>query len=80
MGKRLRALLRHANLRVPLSNGKHAQHDQTKLQYIYWLLSCFTVDVQGNARNGGIFRCVEAIGQAVSCGINSNVSTRFIPL
>lgn len=49
-------------------------------QYIYWLLSCFTVDVQGNARNGGIFRSVEAIGQAVSYGINSNVATRFIPL
>ncbi|WVQ84846.1 hypothetical protein IAT38_007003 [Cryptococcus sp. DSM 104549] len=48
--------------------------------YIYWLLSCFTSDVQGNARNGGIFRCVEAVGQAVSYGINSNAKTRFIPL
>lgn len=49
-------------------------------QYIYWLISCFVVDVQGNARNGGVFRCVEAVGQAVSYGINSNVEARFIPL
>ncbi|OXG14844.1 membrane protein [Cryptococcus neoformans A2-102-5] len=48
--------------------------------YIYWLISCFTTDVGGNARNGGIFRCVEAVGQAVSYGINSNAKTRFIPL
>ncbi|WVQ81636.1 hypothetical protein IAT38_003760 [Cryptococcus sp. DSM 104549] len=48
--------------------------------YIYWLISCFVIDVQGNARNGGIFRCVEAVGQAVSYGINSNVATKFVPL
>nr|XP_018261868.1 uncharacterized protein I303_06313 [Kwoniella dejecticola CBS 10117]OBR84026.1 membrane protein [Kwoniella dejecticola CBS 10117] len=48
--------------------------------YIYWLISCFVVDVQGNARNGGIFRCVEAVGQAVSYGINSNVKAKWVPL
>ncbi|WWD00433.1 hypothetical protein V866_007346 [Kwoniella sp. B9012] len=48
--------------------------------YIYWLISCFTADVQGNARTGGVFRCVEAVGQAVSYGINSNVKTKMIPL
>ncbi|WVR07892.1 hypothetical protein IAU60_004935 [Kwoniella sp. DSM 27419] len=48
--------------------------------YIYWLISCFVVDVQGNARNGGIFRCVEAVGQAVSYGINSNVKAKMVPL
>ncbi|OCF32133.1 membrane protein [Kwoniella heveanensis BCC8398] len=48
--------------------------------YIYWLISCFTSSVGGNARDGGIFRCVEAVGQAVSYGINSNSKTRFIPL
>lgn len=29
--------------------------------WAYWLLSCFTSDVQGNARNGGIFRSIEAV-------------------
>ncbi|KAK8846878.1 hypothetical protein IAR55_005968 [Kwoniella newhampshirensis] len=48
--------------------------------FIYWLISCFTTDVAGNARNGGIFRCVEAVGQAVSYGINSNIKTGFVPL
>ncbi|WWD08235.1 hypothetical protein V865_006346 [Kwoniella europaea PYCC6329] len=48
--------------------------------YIYWLISCFVIDVQGNARNGGIFRCIEAVGQAVSYGINSNVKAKWVPL
>ncbi|TYJ55843.1 hypothetical protein B9479_003495 [Cryptococcus floricola] len=48
--------------------------------YIYWLISCFTASVSSNATNGGIFRCVEAVGQAVSYGINSNTNSKFIPL
>jgi hypothetical protein len=40
-------------------------------QYVYWLLSCFATDVQSNARNGGIFRFWEAVGQAISYGISS---------
>ncbi|KAG7529371.1 hypothetical protein FFLO_05723 [Filobasidium floriforme] len=48
--------------------------------YIYWLISCFADDVNANARNGGVFRAIEAIGQAVSYGINAKAGNRMIPL
>ncbi|PWN90194.1 MFS general substrate transporter [Acaromyces ingoldii] len=34
--------------------------------YMYWLISCYSTDVQSNARMGGIFRSIEAVGQAIS--------------
>jgi hypothetical protein len=46
--------------------------------YIYWLLSCFQGDVNGNARNGGVFRAIEAAGQAISYGVNSKVKNGFV--
>jgi hypothetical protein len=48
--------------------------------YIYWLISCFQVDVNGNARNGGVFRAIEAAGQAVSYGMNSKIKNGVIML
>ncbi|KAI3398515.1 hypothetical protein diail_9039 [Diaporthe ilicicola] len=40
--------------------------------YMYWLISSFATDAQSNVRNGAAFRCVEAVGQAVSYGLNTN--------
>ncbi|RJE21794.1 hypothetical protein PHISCL_05885 [Aspergillus sclerotialis] len=39
--------------------------------YMYWLLSSFATDAQENVRNGAAFRGIEAVGQAVSYGINT---------
>lgn len=48
--------------------------------YIYWLISCFSDDVTANARNGGVFRAIEAAGQAVSYGLNSKVQRVIISI
>ncbi|KAL1883233.1 hypothetical protein Daus18300_000291 [Diaporthe australafricana] len=42
--------------------------------YMYWLISSFATDAQSNVRNGAAFRCVEAVGQAVSYGLNTNAN------
>ncbi|KAL4890096.1 major facilitator superfamily domain-containing protein [Aspergillus ambiguus] len=39
--------------------------------YMYWLLSSFATDAQENVRNGAAFRCIEAVGQAVAYGMNT---------
>jgi len=39
--------------------------------YMYWLLSSFATDAQANVRNGAAFRCLEAVGQAISYGMNT---------
>lgn len=46
---------------------------------VYWILGQFASDVSTNARTGGVFRCWETVGQAVSYGINSKASNKFIP-
>ncbi|XXG98145.1 hypothetical protein Hte_004466 [Hypoxylon texense] len=46
---------------------------------VYWVLGQFASDVSTNARTGGVFRCWETVGQAVSYGINSKVANQFIP-
>ncbi|KAK8101998.1 hypothetical protein PG999_012372 [Apiospora kogelbergensis] len=43
--------------------------------YMYWLLSSFATDAQANVRNGAAFRCLEAIGQAISYGMNTQIET-----
>ncbi|ROV96980.1 hypothetical protein VSDG_04141 [Cytospora chrysosperma] len=43
--------------------------------YMYWLISSFATDAQSNVRNGAAFRCIEAVGQAVSYGVNTNANT-----
>ncbi|KAJ4305249.1 hypothetical protein N0V90_000780 [Kalmusia sp. IMI 367209] len=43
--------------------------------YMYWLLSSFATDAQSNVRNGAAFRCLEAVGQAVSYGMNTQIKT-----
>ncbi|OAL00668.1 MFS general substrate transporter [Phaeosphaeriaceae sp. SRC1lsM3a] len=43
--------------------------------YMYWLLSSFATDAQANVRNGAAFRCLEAIGQAISYGMNTQIKT-----
>ncbi|KAK7756497.1 hypothetical protein SLS62_001331 [Diatrype stigma] len=43
--------------------------------YMYWLLSSFATDAQANVRNGAAFRCLEAIGQAISYGMNTQITT-----
>jgi hypothetical protein len=48
--------------------------------YVYWLLSCFAGDVQSNARNGGIFRFWEAVGQAIAYGISSDKTLGARPM
>jgi hypothetical protein len=47
---------------------------------VYWLLSCFATDVTSNARNGGIFRFWEAVGQAISYGVSSRKELGNTPL
>jgi hypothetical protein len=93
LGKRICPILHDANPRVHVSNGESCKDRNTGLslrsclttsschrQYIYWLISCFADDVNANARNGGVFRAIEAIGQAVSYGINAKAGNRMIPL
>ncbi|RYO83481.1 hypothetical protein DL764_009452 [Monosporascus ibericus] len=46
--------------------------------YMYWLLSSFATDAQANVRNGAAFRCLEAVGQAISYGMNTQ--TKANPL
>ncbi|KAI0100441.1 MFS general substrate transporter [Hypoxylon sp. NC0597] len=41
--------------------------------YMYWLLSSFATDAQANVRNGAAFRCLEAVGQAISYGMNTQI-------
>ncbi|KAL4886623.1 major facilitator superfamily domain-containing protein [Aspergillus karnatakaensis] len=43
--------------------------------YMYWLLSSFATDAQENVRNGAMFRCIEAIGQAVAYGMNTQTTS-----
>ncbi|OTB02562.1 hypothetical protein M426DRAFT_322496 [Hypoxylon sp. CI-4A] len=43
--------------------------------YMYWLLSSFATDAQANVRNGAAFRCLEAIGQAISYGMNTQIKS-----
>ncbi|KAF7586297.1 hypothetical protein BBP40_009153 [Aspergillus hancockii] len=43
--------------------------------YMYWLLSSFATDAQENVRNGAAFRCIEAIGQAVAYGMNTQTTS-----
>ncbi|WVW84240.1 hypothetical protein I302_106270 [Kwoniella bestiolae CBS 10118] len=43
--------------------------------YMYWLLSSFATDAQMNVRNGAAFRCIEAVGQAISYGMNTRIKT-----
>ncbi|KAK4041412.1 major facilitator superfamily domain-containing protein [Parachaetomium inaequale] len=43
--------------------------------YMYWLLSSFATDAQANVRNGAAFRCLEAMGQAISYGMNTQLQT-----
>lgn len=42
---------------------------------MYWLLSSFATDAQSNVRNGAAFRCIEAVGQAVSYAMNTQIKT-----
>lgn len=42
---------------------------------MYWLLSSFATDAQSNVRNGAAFRCLEALGQAISYGMNTQIKT-----
>lgn len=46
--------------------------------YIYWLLSAFLSDTQSNARHGGVFRSIEAAGQAISYGVESSQRSPFV--
>jgi hypothetical protein len=46
--------------------------------YIYWLISCFQTDVNGNGRYGGVFRAIESAGQAVSYGMNAKIKNGVI--
>ncbi len=48
--------------------------------YLYWLLGSFSSDVKSSARTGGLFRCFETAGQAISHGINSQTADKRIPL
>ncbi|CEI39968.1 unnamed protein product [Fusarium venenatum] len=43
--------------------------------YMYWLLSSFATDAQENVRNGAAFRCLEAIGQAIAYGMNTQTKS-----
>ncbi|KAI2774565.1 hypothetical protein DTO012A8_751 [Penicillium roqueforti] len=42
---------------------------------MYWLLSSFATDSQENVRNGAAFRCIEAVGQAIAYGMNTQIKT-----
>ncbi|KAK7210999.1 hypothetical protein V2G26_018177 [Clonostachys chloroleuca] len=43
--------------------------------YMYWLLSSFASNAQENVRNGAAFRCLEAIGQAIAYGMNTQTES-----
>ncbi|KAM5372610.1 hypothetical protein ACJZ2D_007384 [Fusarium nematophilum] len=43
--------------------------------YMYWLLSSFATNAQANVRNGAAFRCIEAIGQAIAYGMNTQTKS-----
>ncbi|KAL2851173.1 major facilitator superfamily domain-containing protein [Aspergillus pseudoustus] len=43
--------------------------------YMYWLLSSFATSAQENIRNGAMFRCIEAIGQAISYAMNTQTKS-----
>ncbi|KAL3480916.1 major facilitator superfamily domain-containing protein [Aspergillus californicus] len=43
--------------------------------YMYWLLSSFGSDAQENVRNGAAFRCIEAVGQAIAYGMNTQTTS-----
>ncbi|KAJ2974755.1 hypothetical protein NQ176_g5888 [Zarea fungicola] len=43
--------------------------------YMYWLLSSFATNAQDNVRNGAAFRCIEAIGQAIAYGMNTQTTS-----
>ncbi|KAK7431158.1 hypothetical protein QQZ08_002198 [Neonectria magnoliae] len=43
--------------------------------YMYWLLSSFATDAQANVRNGAAFRCIEAMGQAIAYGMNTQTKS-----
>ncbi|CEL09595.1 Putative Membrane protein [Aspergillus calidoustus] len=43
--------------------------------YMYWLLSSFARDAQENVRNGAAFRCIEAVGQAIAYGMNTQTTS-----
>ncbi|KAK2767524.1 hypothetical protein FQN54_003681 [Arachnomyces sp. PD_36] len=43
--------------------------------YMYWLISSFATDAQENVRNGAAFRCIEAIGQAIAYGMNTQTTS-----
>ncbi|KAM0421264.1 hypothetical protein ACHAPT_010986 [Fusarium lateritium] len=43
--------------------------------YMYWLLSSFAMNAQENVRNGAAFRCIEAIGQAIAYGMNTQTKS-----
>ncbi|KAI1138389.1 MFS general substrate transporter [Hypoxylon sp. FL0543] len=46
--------------------------------YMYWLLSSFATDAQANVRNGAAFRCLEAVGQAISYGMNTQIKANTL--
>ncbi|GFZ52221.1 hypothetical protein JCM24511_09994 [Saitozyma sp. JCM 24511] len=48
--------------------------------YMYWILACFSTDVKASARTGGLFRCFETLGQAISYGINTHNGNKAIQL
>lgn len=48
--------------------------------FIYWLISCHSDDINTNARAAGVFRAIEASGQAISYGLNSCVKSNIPPL
>ncbi|PWY94563.1 MFS general substrate transporter [Aspergillus sclerotioniger CBS 115572] len=39
--------------------------------YMYWLIASFGRSAQENVRNGAAFRCIEAVGQAIAYGMNT---------
>ncbi|KAL2678914.1 hypothetical protein Neosp_009666 [[Neocosmospora] mangrovei] len=43
--------------------------------YMYWLISSFAMNAQENVRNGAAFRCLEAIGQAIAYGMNTQTTS-----
>ncbi|OOQ91536.1 hypothetical protein PEBR_08488 [Penicillium brasilianum] len=43
--------------------------------YMYWLISSFATDAQENVRNGAAFRSIEAIGQAIAYGMNTQTTS-----
>ncbi|OQD66041.1 hypothetical protein PENPOL_c005G09668 [Penicillium polonicum] len=43
--------------------------------YMYWLLSSFGTSAQENIRNGAAFRCIEAVGQAIAYGMNTQTKS-----